>query len=130
MNVAALHSYIRPLTPAGTMSSPEAAQQSANDLTVPRQPRRRVSISADPPTIADELNSPDSGQETRSRFSVASSDYQTSDGRRKSILVQRTPDNVSLHSQHNDSPNYVNYSFQHDGRLTHCDAAALGEFLA
>jgi hypothetical protein len=118
------------LTPAGTMSSPDAAHQSANELPVPQEPRRRVSISADPPTIADERPSPYSGQETRRRLSVASSDHLTSDGRRKSILVQHTPDSLSEHSLHSGNTNYVNYGFQNDGRLTQCDAASLGEFLA
>ena len=117
------------LTPAGTMSSPDATHHSANDLAVPHDPRRRVSISADPPTIADGRHSPSCGQETRRRVSVASSDDQTSDGRRKSILVQHTPDNVSLHSLHSGSPNYVNYGFQHEGRLTQRDAASVGELL-
>jgi hypothetical protein len=112
------------------MSSPDAAHHSANDLPVPQEPRRRVSIAADPPTIADGLHSPYFGQETRRRLSVASSDHQTSDGRRKSILVQHTPDNLSLHSLHSSSPNYVNYGFQHDGGLTQCDAGSLGELLA
>jgi hypothetical protein len=118
------------LTPTGTMSSPDAAHQSVNDLPVPQEPRRRVSISADPPTVADGLHSPYFGQETRRRLSVASSDHPPSEGRRKSILVQHTPDNLSLHSLHSGSPNYVNYGFQHDGGLTQCDAASLGELLA
>jgi hypothetical protein len=112
------------------MSSPDAAHHSANDLPVPQEPRRRVSIAADPPTIADGRHSPYFGQETRRRLSVASSDHQTSDGRRKSIPVQHTPDNLSLHSLHSGSPIYVNYGFQHDGGLTKCDAASLGELLA
>jgi hypothetical protein len=107
------------------MSSPDATHQSGNDLPVPQEPRRRVSISADPPIISDGRHSPYSGQETRRRLSVTSSDHQ-SEGRRKSILVQHTPDNLSLHS---GNPNYVNYGFQHDGRLTQCDAASLGELL-
>jgi hypothetical protein len=111
------------------MSSPDATPHSANDLPVPQEPRRRVSIAADPPTISDGRHSPYS-QETRRKLSVASSDHQTSDGRRKSILVQHTPDNLSLHSLHSGNQNYVNYGFQHDGRLTQCDAASLGELLA
>ena len=118
------------LTPAGTMSSPDATHHSANDLAVPQEPRRRVSIAADPPTIADGCHSPYCGQETVHSLNVASSDHQTSDGRRKSILVQHTPDNLSLQSLHSGNPNYVNYGFQHDGRLTQCDAASLGELLA
>jgi len=108
------------------MSGPDAAHHSANELPVPQEPRRRVSIAADPPTISDGRHSPYFGQDTRRRLSVASSD-QPSDGRRKSILVQHTPDNLSLHS---NNPNYVNYGFQHDGRLMQCDAASLGELLA
>ena len=117
------------MNPAGTMISPDATHQSANELPVPQEPRRRVSISADPPTISDGRHSPYFGQETRRSVSVASSDHQTSDGRLKSLLVQHTPDNLSLHSLHSDSPNYVNYGFQHDGGLTQCDAASLGELL-
>ena len=117
------------LTPAGTMSSTDAAQHSTNELPLPQEPRRRVSISSDPPTIADGRHSPYFGQETRRRLSVASSDHQTSDGRRKSILVQHNPDNLSLQSQHTGNPTYVNYGFQHDGRLMQCDAVSLGEFL-
>ena len=115
------------LTPAGTMSSPDAAPHSSNDLPVPQEPHGRFSIAADPPTIADGRHSPSFGQETRPALSVASSDHQTSEGRRKSTLVQHTPDNLSLHS---GNPNYVNYGYQHDGRLTQCDAAFLGEILA
>jgi hypothetical protein len=106
------------------MSSPDATSHSANDLLVPQEPRRRVSIAADPPTISDERHSPYFGQETRRSPSVASSDHQTPDGRSKSILVQHTPDNLSLHSLHSGNPNYCNYGFQHDGRLTQCDAAS------
>ena len=118
------------LTPAGTMSSPDATHHSANELPVPQEPRHRVNIAADPPTIADGCHSPYIGQETIRSLNVASSDHQTSDGRGKSILVQHTPDNLSLHSLHSGNPNYVNYGFQHDGRLTQCDAACLGELLA
>ena len=112
------------------MSSPDAAHQSANDLAVPQEPRRCDSVAADPPTIADGRHSPYSDPETSHRLCVASSDHQTSEGRRKSILVQHTPDNLSLHSLHSGTTNYVNYGFQHDGGLTQCDAASLGEVLA
>jgi hypothetical protein len=117
---AALHS-------AGTMSSPDATNLNANELSLPQEPRRRVSIASDPPTLADGRHSPYFGQETRRRLSVTSSDHQTSDGRRKSILVQHTPDNASIHSQHSGNQHYVNYGFQHDGRFSHdvyvfCDA--------
>lgn len=99
------------------MSSPDAAHHSANELALPQEPRRRVSIASDPPTLADGRHSPYFGQETRRRLSIASSDHQTSDGRRKSILVQHTPDNMSLHSQHSGNPHYINYGFQYDGTL-------------
>jgi hypothetical protein len=114
------------------MSSPDGTHHSVNELPVPQEPRRRVSISSDPPTLVDGHHSPYSGQETRRRLSVTSSDHQTSDGRRKSILVQHTPDNLSLHSQHSGNPHYTNYGYQHDGkfsrsRLLGCDAVSLGE---
>jgi hypothetical protein len=109
------------------MSSPDAAPNSSNDLPVPQEPRLRVSIAADPPTIADGRHSPYNGQETRHRLRVADSEQQTSDESHKSILVQHTPDNLSVHS---GNPTYVNYGFQHDGRLRQCDTASLGELLA
>lgn len=96
------------------MSSPDATNLNANELSLPQEPRRRVSIASDPPTLADGRHSPYFGQETRRRLSVTSSDHQTSDGRRKSILVQHTPDNASIHSQHSGNQHYVNYGFQHD----------------
>jgi hypothetical protein len=111
------------------MSSPDAAHHSANELPVPQEPRRHVSTAADPPNVADGRHTPYFGQETKCSLNVASSEHLTSDGNRKSILVQHTPDNLSLHSLHSGNPNYVNYGFQHVGRLTQCDAASLGELL-
>jgi hypothetical protein len=104
-------------------SCPEAVSHTANELTVPQEPRRRVSIASDPPTIVDGRRSPYFGLEPRRRLSVASSELQASDGRRKSILVQHTPETMSLHSQHSGNNHYVNHGFQHDGknssRFTH-----------
>lgn len=97
-------------------SSPEAVSHTASELTVPHEPRRRVSIASDPPTVVDGRRSPCFGLETRRRLSAASSDYQASDGRRKSILVQHTPETMSLYSQHSGGPHYVNHGFQHDGK--------------
>jgi hypothetical protein len=97
-------------------SSPEATPHTANELTAPLDARRRVSIASDPPTIVDGRRSPYfGGQETRRRLSVASSDHQASDGRRKSILVQHTPDTMSVHSHHSGNAHYVNRAYQQDG---------------
>jgi hypothetical protein len=111
------HTYCKErLSPTGMTSSPEAALHTANELTAPLDTRRRVSISSDPPTVADGRLSPYfSGQETRRRLSVASSEYPASDGRRKSILVQHTPETMSVHSHHSGNTHYVNHAFQSDG---------------
>jgi hypothetical protein len=103
-------------TPTGMTSSPEAVVQTANELTAPLDTRRRVSIASDPPTVVDGRLSPYlGGQETRRRLSVASSEHPASDGRRKSILVQHTPDTMSVHSHYSGNTHYVNHAFQQDG---------------
>jgi hypothetical protein len=97
-------------------SSPETAPHSTSELTAPLDARRRVSIASDPPTVVDGRRSPYfGGQETRRRLSVVSSDHQASEGRRKSILVQHTPDTMSVHSHHSGNTHYVNHAFQPDG---------------
>jgi hypothetical protein len=104
--------YLTRLPSTGMTSSPEEVLHSANELTVPLETRRRVSIASDPPTIVDGRLG---GQETRRRLSAASSDHPGSDGRRKSILVQHTPDTMSVHSHNSGNSHYVNHAFQQDG---------------
>jgi hypothetical protein len=115
-----VHCMQRPVTNwcvcAGMTSFPEAVSHTTSELTVPQDPHRRVSIASDPPTIVDGRLSPYFGHEPRRRLSAASSELQASDGRRKSILVQHTPETMSLHSHHSGNPHYVNYGFQYDGK--------------
>ncbi|KAJ4436481.1 hypothetical protein ANN_16512 [Periplaneta americana] len=83
-----------------------------NELTVPQEPRRRVSIASDTPTVVDGRLSPyhhSDNHESRRRVSAASCEH---DGRRKSILVQHTPDTMSVSSHHS---HYVNHGFQFEG---------------
>ncbi|KAJ9592792.1 hypothetical protein L9F63_015570, partial [Diploptera punctata] len=79
------------------------------------EPRRRVSIASDPPTVVDGRRSPyyhHTDREPRRRVSI-SSEHLSTDGRRKSILVQH-PDTMSLHSHHSGNPHYLNHGYQHD----------------